>query len=215
MPTAFAGEEFLQVAIPRYEEECARLTIYIVVAIVFWLFVFPILTSTTTVPPENNKNNDKAVKSKSSKSKTNVTKDKPVESQPPQREVSALANLIGVLGAVASTLALILLKSPYNSFAHRRVFTFPLLTADECATIRQMVETAAALNFEKASQWASHEQLTEESILQQLSTGKYKDMVEAASEEETYMTMFQEPRGWHKLRHGNYPTTGMYCLTDL
>ena len=235
----FGGESYLQVQLPDYSQECSILTFWLLLASLFWFVVYPVLVSReivvelppTTTPARttfsgkdrNNKTIDVNPKEpKLSKTsmygvKTNVSKvgAKPLSKTKTTgtttistyRQVPILANVMGLLGAMITVVTLILYGSPYNYYAPRRVFVFPLFTPTECQAIITMAEHAASKNYQQAQTWAK-------SLPNGTNLSPDPNMVEADTMEQTYRTMLQPPLGWHKLRHGNYPTTDLNLVTD-
>ena len=112
-----------------------------------------------------------------------------------------------MLGATLTCTAIVVLGSPYNYYLLRRVFVFPIFTADECQAIIEMAEQAALVNYQEAQQWSV-------SLPNGTELAPDPSMMEASTDEETFRNMLQRPLGWHKLRHGNYPTTDLNLVTD-
>jgi hypothetical protein len=91
---------------------------------------------------------------------------------------------------------LVMTQNPSNYYSARRVFQAPLFTAEESQRIIGMADTAAQLNYE--------------------STINPEATIAATSKKanSTRRAWRQEPLGWHKTRHGNYPTTDLNIVTD-
>jgi hypothetical protein len=96
-----------------------------------------------------------------------------------------------VLGFLVSAALVISVVSPYNRYLSRRVFQSPLLTEDECQRIIALSHVVAAKNIEKFAKY----------------NPKY------FSETENLM-LYEEPYGWQKVRHEDYPTTDLNLITD-
>jgi hypothetical protein len=89
--------------------------------------------------------------------------------------------------------------SSANTFSARGVFEAPLFKPEECDQILDMAYRAANVNYRQAKQQLSNKTKTSE--LTNLQQTQLKSVLE-------------EPRGWTKDRHAQYPTTDLNVMTD-
>lgn len=193
---AFAGAPYLALKLPDYERDGWIVTVGLVGMTIVWLGWLPSLFSkeaahASTPPPKPIKPVEKSSRKSQKQSKKADKRPKGSlvsKATPEQRRVKYVplwASTIGVLGFLVSTVLLVLLGSPYNTYSTRRVFQAPLLTKADCDKILRMAHTAAQLNVELANATTN----TSDPIL-------------------------QEPTGWQKKRHNAYPTNDLNLVTD-
>lgn len=203
---AFAGEPFLQVALPRYEEERSRLTMLLFGASIFWIVIFPLFfavkptekvldeTQTGTVISETKRKRSKTSKKKDDSSR--IQQQTPESAAP---EIPLSATVYSVVGLIFTVLGLFMTQSPHNYFTSRRVFQAPLFTAEECDRVVAMAQAAAQRNYETA-----------QSSSQQQAPRAGDETTEQAhaiyKANQTRHALLEEPTGWQKTRHNSYPT---------
>lgn len=202
----YGGEEFLLEQLPDYPKERITLIIKLIVAFVCWTIILPVLFSEQVEENENcnNKENQNVSaeppKKASKKKKNDATNKKSIIDQqtpPPQpvREVSSGMLAYCCFGCML-TLAWVMLKSsPDNNYTPRGVFQASLFSPDECDFLVDMADRVAQRNYQEA----------QASILL---------VDEQHSPNTKIQEMLQEPVGWQKTRHGNYPTTDLNVVTD-
>jgi hypothetical protein len=143
----FLGEPYLQVNLPDYNEERARICWLWILSTFFWLVLFPLLWLPYSIANMATSVEERVAKNqKKSKQKTLEVKITTVPLPPP-----ALSPLYSSLGLVISTIIL-LFYSPHNYFTSRQVFEAPLFTKKECEHVIQMAEQVALLNYKRALQ---------------------------------------------------------------
>jgi hypothetical protein len=197
----FGGEPFLQVTLPNHTQEWSVLTLWLVAATVFWVFFLPyFLTVETQSTVEPKKVRGVAAPKRSSSRKTRATEthatvqDKVVAVQ---RVLPLQATFLCTAGYLACTLYLLLSKNPCNYYSARRVYEAPLFSQAECLRIIEMSARTAARNYE-----------TVDRLRVEATTAATRSLNKTLKDWE------QEPVGWHKTRHGNYPTTDLNLVTD-
>jgi hypothetical protein len=205
--TEFGGEDFLQVKLPNHSHERVLLTVCIVAASIFWVLFVPYFFTTSEVHtvekemqvPVAQKNGSKA-NGKTGKTRATTkrlqTETKRVQEEVIVRSVPLPVTIVATAGYMLCVLYLLMTQNPSNYYSARRVFQAPLLTQAECQRIIDMSMAAAERNYELA--------------------GDPQAIVTAtsASANATRHDFQQEPLGWHKTRHGSYPTTDLNLVTD-
>lgn len=113
-------------------------------------------------------------------------------SRPPRtrHRIPWYAGVLGLVGFFATAVALIIFVSPYNVYSSRRVFQVPMLTEAECQHIIDMAFAAAERNVEKLSK---------------------RDVAALDEDDEAIL---EDPPGWQKWRHKDYPTNDLNLVTD-
>ncbi|KAL3934911.1 MAG: hypothetical protein SGBAC_009470 [Bacillariaceae sp.] len=107
-------------------------------------------------------------------------------------EVSELANVLCIIGFLATFCYMIVVASPDNAHTTRGVFEAPLFTRDECNYLVDMAETVAQRNYQTAAA----------SDATNATTMKDQDLI------------LMEPIGWQKKRHQIHSTTDLNVITD-
>jgi len=179
------GEAFLQVNLPNYGLERFFVTFLLLGALIVWLVLVPLWWSTVVEETVERQIPDE--KTGKRKKKTQSSK-RTVQEKVVHRETSVLTNLLATCGCLVTIVYLLLTFSPNNYYIPHRVFEAPLLTAAECDRILEMAHAAAQRNYENA--------------------------LASTDTNEKQQALLQEPVGWHKTRHGNYPTTDLNVVTD-
>jgi hypothetical protein len=226
MMSDFGGEDFLQVKLPNYSQEQSLLTLWILAATFFWVLVVPFFLASSEVRTvekqvqvpvaQKNGTNSKTNNGKSSKTRA-TTKQVKTETTLVREEVVVRWVPLPLTCAVSAcymvcVLYLIMTRNPSNYHSSRRVFQAPLLTQAECQRIIDMSMAAAQRNYEQAidpQTEVNYEQTTAIDVDPQA-------VVEnsGTSVNKTRHDWQLEPVGWHKSRHGNYPTTDLNLVTD-
>lgn len=208
-PFGFPAEEFLLDVPPNYPLERVILSIKLVVTFIFFL-VLPILLARRVSAPSQNEEEKEISTGESIATKKNANakkskgkskgKPKPVEESSQEikvvLEVHPLANLFAAVGAVVAMTYLLVMTSPDNYYTTNAVFQAPLLTREECQYVLQMADDVAASNFAAASEIQASSAL------------------KGGEANNTIQLLLQEPKGWNKLRHQEYPTTDLNLVTD-
>ena len=218
----FGGEAFLQAALPDYEGERLRVQMLLIVAVIFWMLVFPVLASTLPPPPPTAKQTATTTKSttkttthrsKASKisTKTSVrtiaTLAETPSTQPETPTISMATSLYSVLGLVVSVFGILMMLSPHNYYVPRRVFQAPLLSAEECQHVMDMAQAAAQRNYESALAMTKDPE-------NEFPSGGDADADDDSTTETRTNALLKEPKGWQKTRHRSYPTTDLNLVTD-
>lgn len=137
---------------------------------------------------------------------------------PMEVAVHPLAGFISSVGCIVFISLTILTQSPDNYYTPNGVFQAPLLTKDECQTILQMADDAASVNYQKAK---SVEGMY--NLIGAVGGGvkndndhdnEFDDDDDDGAANQTIMAFLQEPYGWNKIRHREYPTTDLNLVTD-
>lgn len=199
--TDFAGEKFLQAVLPNYEQERFRLTLWMVAAAFAWIFVMPTLLASPA--PEAAK---KIIVLKKTRRDGTVAVETrtvgegsdPLQGKTRKRLRATWTSAIGCI----STLFLMLMKlSPNNYYTSRMVFQSPVFTKEECQYIIDMSQRAAQRSYESAL------------IAPPIPVSESSPILERHSNR-SLEGLLQEPIGWQKTRHYNYPTTDLNIVTD-
>lgn len=203
---------------PDYSLECFKLTINLIITIVFWLMILPYFvsssrssnrlssssSSSSNINDESSKNNDKSSAKSSSKpiiNKSNIEKDT-------EQEINFFVNVMATIGCMISIVYLLMTCSPYNYYISRGVFQIPILNETECATILKAAHHAALQNFQNAVSWESSSSSSQgEEINENFENNNI-------IYNKTYQALLEEPIGWRKARHDSYPTTDLNLVTD-
>jgi len=205
----FAGEDFLRVPLPTYQDERTQVTMLLILNAIFWIAVLPVLIKkkTGTHEADTDKEHSKGSTSDVPKSKPSIRssrdkkkkipKSEPDQSNPLQQDKEpstndffSMSDCFSVLGLVAVSIGILINKNPHNVFSSRRVFMAPLLTLDECQHVMDMAANAATINYKESLEMDSAT----------MSDAKEKNSIEM---------MQKPPEGWQKTRHGSYPTTDL------
>jgi hypothetical protein len=207
MASDFGGEDFLQVKLPNHSSERVLLTLCIIAASIFWVLLVPYFFTSSEVHtvekevqvPVAQKNGSK-VNGKTGKTRSTTkqlkTETKLVQEEVIARSVPLPVTIAATAGYMMCVLYLLMTQNPSNYYSARRVFQAPLLTQAECQRIIDMSMAAAERNYEKAVDPQATVTAT------------------SASANATRRDFQQEPLGWHKTRHGSYPTTDLNLVTD-
>eukprot|EP00977_Amphora_coffeiformis_P017619 scaffold5828_cov168-Amphora_coffeaeformis.AAC.22 len=225
-------EDYIKVNLPDYEGESSRVVKIVIGVALFWVFVLPSLASRpvektesaaeevkgkappteasptpTTKVSFSSSSEEKRFKKKKkttsdgknakAKSGTNsprrgTTAATTQEEVPPARYIPLWANVLSLTGLLCSVVYVLFTNSPYNYFTPRRIFQAPLLTRDECQHVIAMAELAAQKNIPDNDVNSSP----------------------SSTNNTTANPLLQEPLGWQKTRHRNYPTTDLNLVTD-
>lgn len=203
--SSFTGENFVQVPLPDYDNECKLLSklLYICGAILILFVLLPRklsyfdsyeITTTTVKVPKNNKDKEKQPETTEVKN-LNI------------RRVPSYARWISLFGIMITLYGMynIIQHSPYNRFLLRRAFVVPILTEEECSKIIDIAENVAVRNYNYAQKTIKEYQESDKDEEDYEDEEEYKESVQ----------LLQEPKGWQKLRHGTYPTTDLSVENDL
>jgi hypothetical protein len=230
-PFGFPAEFLLTEHPPDYPRERINVIIYLVAVFLFFSVFVPTLfaevakeentetkapqeppvqESTTTSTKKSAKKSVKRMKKEAAPSSKAVVVPEKEETPPPVvvYEIRAAVTLQCCL-ACMFFLAWILLKlSPDNYYTTRGVFQAPVLTREECQTILKMADVAADISYKEAK--------SVEAMYNLLPPSEGEDEDDAAERQldDTVKGLLQEPVGWQKFRHGNYPTTDLNIVTD-
>jgi hypothetical protein len=210
MTTDFGGEGFLQVKLPNHAQEQVLLTLCIFVASIFWVLLVPYFLTSSEVhsvekevqvpvpvaQKNGSKANGKTGKTRATTKQQLQTETKRVHEQVTVRSVPLPVTILATAGYMVCVLYLLMTQNPSNYYSARRVFQAPLLTQVECQRIIDMSMAAAQRNYEQAIDPQATITAT------------------SASANATRRDWQQEPLGWHKTRHGSYPTTDLNLVTD-
>ena len=120
--------------------------------------------------------------------------------------INPLLNVIWLI-----SLLIITLFSSNNTYNARSTFQAPLLTKEECKYIIQMANNAANINFQSAKD--ANERIHKLKKKRNWGKKSSKEIPDAP------LTDIQEnhliaPKGWHKARHSQYPTTDLNLMSD-
>ncbi len=176
------------------------LTVKLAITLLFFILLPILLAQPVAIAPVVDSEPltiQSTVKSKKSKGKKREKQEIPKEgSEETVLEVHPKANLLAAAGAFFTMIYLLLMTSPDNYYTTNAVFQAPLLTRDECQYVLQMAEEAAAANLVSARKVQA-------------------DMAISGGEANTTIQHFlNDPEGWNKLRHAEYPTTDLNLVTD-
>jgi hypothetical protein len=189
-------------SLPNYEARCAALTVVLIVSAVFWIVLFPFAvgkffffespSAVAPAPPkqptEPKPATAKQRRDKHKKINYNIPS-KNTEEPPEPPSVPLFVLAVAALGCMASLFYEIMLLSPYNTFVARGVFQAPLLTDEECQYLLNISMRVAERNKEAGLREKELSELSGEPL------------------NKTMKWLLEEPVGWQKLRHQNYPTT--------
>jgi hypothetical protein len=204
MAIDFGGEDFLQVKLPNHSSERVLLTLSIFAASIFWVLLVPYFFTSSEVHtvekevqvPVAQKNGSKKTGKARATTKQLKMETKVVQEEVVARSVPLPVTIAATAGYMLCVLYLLMTQNPSNYYSARRVFQAPLFTQAECQRIIDMSMEAAERNYEQA--------VDPEAIATATS----------ASANATRRDFQQEPLGWHKTRHGSYPTTDLNLVTD-
>ncbi|CAB9529860.1 Procollagen-lysine,2-oxoglutarate 5-dioxygenase 1 [Seminavis robusta] len=217
--------------LPNYEAKCMVLSVVVIVTAVFWVVIFPYVASRLLMEPEevdtskkkdtpstdtattsstpstkakpsngmkrrgkSNKKSTTDANKKTTQKDPSQAKDETPPPEPPSVPLPILA--VASLGCMVSLFYEVMTMSPYNTFVARGVFQVPILTALECEQLINISMAAAKINQDMALQEQQRAEIAGESLNRSMES------------------LLWEPKGWQKLRHGNYPTTDLNVITD-
>ena len=230
----FPAEDLLVNHPPNYEEQWRWIIIQAILATIFTLVVVPMIIKQlcrikpTTIPQTQQQQQQKEELqtndySKSKKKKhqrrlkktttiqeTTTTTTKAVVTESEDESVVVLhgnATIYLLLSNVmyVSFLVYLVLQSPNNVYAGRKVFVAPLFTPEECTTIIDMANQAAQRNAIQ----------TQTKLSKQPPPQPSDTEVEVERYESMKKIVEIEPKGWKKDRHKSYPTTDLNVVLDF
>jgi len=183
---AFGGTNWLvsDLLPDNYDKLRFSLTVKLVTALVFFLIIVPLLGIGILLDDQ-----EAAAAVQAHRQQTNVKS----KSKNPTDEPSVIKSMLGFsLGGCLLVCGFLLLsQSPNNYLTARGVYQAPVFTAAECRHILDLSDAVAARNHQAALALPADQ-----------------------SSNDTITGWKQEPVGWHKSRHGNYPTTDLNLVID-
>lgn len=222
MTESFPGERYLDIELPNYEDEHITVLVALGVASFFWILLFPLIGTRAEQREHERKTKGKQ------------------KDFPPPPTIPITTTFYSVVGWIFSSVIILLFMSPNNYYISRRVFTAPLFTQDECNHVISIAQRAAQRNLERAQQEIGIYEKRYNFSLKEIQLSKEYEAAAAADEnrlqpeEDSAATpihyieanatdqeslnsiigLLEEPLGWQKYRHGNYPTTDLNVVTD-